>query len=456
MEGKRLIQYHANWVGYGRKFDVKDLPIDHISDINYSFWDLRENRDGLLIPTCADAWADTDKRYQQGEGVPPADTWDQHANASAFGNFGQFMKLKGLGKRFRLGLSIGGWSFSKRFSTAVHSPQQREAFVAEIICILQKYPGLFDRIDLDWEHVSPPGQNHGDAGNETRPDDGPNFALFLTLLHSRLASSSATAHVEITACIVADPLKMGALPLETMSQMLATLNVMTYDMGSSEWGPCAAGHHANLRSTPYAQLSVERAVDHLISRGVPACKIVIGVAFYSRGFANTQGLGQPSNGKSPDKSWEDGIVDYKCLPLPGMTEYWDPAAQATYAYDPSKRVLTSYDSVESVRAKCKYVWEKGLAGIIVWESSADYPVNHPRSLVSALYSGLTLDGQVPYYGLGGTRSNVTLVSAGAATDSGLPAAAGIVGETSSAKQVGSWLTQPSSNSEAQTQKGHWL
>ncbi|KAI8614988.1 glycosyl hydrolases family 18-domain-containing protein [Chytriomyces sp. MP71] len=384
---KRLILYHANWVGYGRSFQVKDIPIACVTDVNYSFWDLRENSSGRLVPACADAWADADKRFTGvGDGVEPPDSWDDGGAPDAYyGNFGQFRKLKALGNKFRLGLSIGGWSFSKHFSTAVHSPPQREAFVREIECILDKYPGLFDRIDLDWEHISPPGKNHGDAGNTTRPDDGLNFAAFLELLHSRMQPRC----VEITACLVADPAKMDALPLQAMSLYLATLNLMTYDMGSSEWGPCAAGHHTNLKSTPYAPLSVERAVEHLLRRGIPASKIVIGVAFYSRGFANTDGLGKPSHGKSTDKSWEDGIVDYKALPLPGMVESWDEAAQATFAYDAQKRILSSYDSVDSVRKKSQYVWDKGLAGIIVWESSADHPISHPRSLIAAMHAELS-------------------------------------------------------------------
>ncbi|KAJ3115869.1 hypothetical protein HK100_001219 [Physocladia obscura] len=373
---KRLIVYHTSWACYGRNFQVKDLEIDAITDINYAFWDLRPNAVGFFVPTCSDPWADTDKRYIGADSVHPPDS---HQDMNPYhGNFGQ------QGKRFRFGLSIGGWTFSKYFSSAVATPSARTAFVNEILIILEKYPGLFDRIDLDWEHISPPGQNHGNSGNETRPNDGQNFSEFLQLLQTSLPTN-----IEITACLVADPSKMSALPLAAMAQHLTTLNVMTYDFSSSSWGPCLAGHQANLRShSTYAPLSVERAVDHLIAKGVPAHKIVIGCAYYSRAFANTDGLGKPSSGTSPDKSWEEGVVDYKALPLPGSIEYWDPVAQATYSYDPQKRVLSSYDSVDSVRAKCAFVHERGLAGVIVWESSADFPVSHERSLTAALARGL--------------------------------------------------------------------
>jgi chitinase len=147
-----------------------------------------------------------------------------------------------------------------------------------------------------------------------------------------------------------------------------------------------------LKSTSYAPLSVERAVDALIQKGVPPNKIVIGAAFYSRAFANTDGLGCPSSGVSPDKSWEDGVCDYKVLPIQGAQEYWDDQAKATYSYDPMKRVLSSYDGVQSIREKTKFVWDRGLAGIIVWESSGDVSdLSSPRCLTRALYDGLSRD-----------------------------------------------------------------
>ncbi|KAJ3105924.1 hypothetical protein HDU97_007270 [Phlyctochytrium planicorne] len=360
--GKKLIVYHTNWSCYGRNYQVKDLPINFISDINYCFLDLRPNPEGHLIPTLTDPWADIDKRYTQpGEGIDPPDSWNDDPNCpSYYGNFGQFMKLKKKGAKFNLGLSVGGWTLSKRFSTAVRTPPSREAFVTGMFAIFDKYPGLFNRVDIDWEHISPVGKNYGEGGNEVHQDDPANFSAFLHLLRQRL-DATGRGHFEISACVVADPAKMEALPLSAMSQTLTTINVMTYDFASSAWGPCPAGHQTNLSSTPYSPLSVELAVDELIRRGVPPHKIVIGAAFYSRAFANTEGLGQPSSGVSSDKSWEDGICDYKVLPRPGATEYWDEKARATYSYDPVKKILSSYDSVQSVKEKAQLVHQKGLA-----------------------------------------------------------------------------------------------
>ncbi|KAI9205685.1 glycoside hydrolase [Polychytrium aggregatum] len=386
--GKKLIVYHTAWSGYDRKFQVKDLPINYISDINYGFWNLvRDPKSGYYGIATGDAWADYEKRFTgPDEGVTPPDTWNDD-NKGLYGNFGQFKKLKDLGIRYNLGISIGGWSWSSHFSDAVVSPQARQFFVQSIISFLDRYP-IFNRVDIDWEYISPPGKNYGLDGNVVRGEDPHNFAEFLALLRSRL-NETGRGSFEISACIASDPVKMNVLPLQAMVAYLTTINVMTYDLGSSSWGAAAAGHHTNLKSTPYAPLSVELAVDTLLSRGVPASKIVIGAAFYSRGFANCDGLGTPSSGVVSDRSWEDGVCDYKTLPRPGAVEYWDENAKAGYSYDPQKRILNSYDTVQSLEEKCKYVHGKGLAGIIVWESSGDVPVNHPRSLLRALYQGLS-------------------------------------------------------------------
>ncbi|KAJ3391261.1 hypothetical protein HDU92_009121 [Lobulomyces angularis] len=387
---KKLIVYHTNWSMYGRNYHVSNLPIDKITDINYAFLDLKQSDayENFFVPTLSDPWSDVDKRYTDDTSVPPPDTWNDD-NSFPFGNFGQFVKLKKLGKKFNFGISIGGWTFSKYFSSAVSSEASRKKFVDAVADLIKKF-SLINRVDLDWEYISPPGKNYGLEGNIVGEGDGYNFGLLLQELRNRLNQSFGENYIEISACVTSDPSKISALPLKEMSLYLDTINIMTYDFNSSAWGPVLAGHQTNLYpSLPYAPLSVTGAVEAYIKSGIVPSKIVIGVAFYSRGFANTEGLGKPSNGVVEDMSWEQGVCDYKSLPRPGSTEYWDSIAHATYSYDPVKKILNSYDSVDSIKAKCEYVWEKGLAGIIVWESSGDVmDVNDSRSLFRALNEGL--------------------------------------------------------------------
>jgi chitinase len=66
-------------------------------------------------------------------------------------------------------------------------------------------------------------------------------------------------------------------------------------------------------------------------------------------------------------SWQAGVADYKALPEPGGVEMWDDVAQAGYSYDATRKVLDTYD-LPAVKAKCEYVVQNGLGGLI-WEST---------------------------------------------------------------------------------------
>lgn len=375
--GKRVIYYHTSWSCYDRNYQVKDLPIDKITDISYAFF----NVDSTGKVFSGDAWSDFDNPLI-GKGVEPQNSNWPPSPHQDLGNFGQFNKLLKQGKKFNLTLSVGGWTWSKFFSDAVSTKQTRETFVQSLTETFRKWPNMFNGISLDWEYLSDDGNNYGNEGNTARKEDGKNFVALLKLLRAKLPG------FRLSMCVGAAPEKI-KMPVADIVPLIDEVHVMTYDFMDGKWGLATSGHHTNLRKKEGCPYSVEEAVQAWRSHGVPPEKIFIGVAFYSRGFANTTGIGKPCQGGSTDKSWDDGSVDYKALPLPGSIEKWDEVAQAAYSYDPSKKVLNSYDDPRSVKAKCKFVRDQGLGGILVWESSADHPYDHPRSLMKIMHDELT-------------------------------------------------------------------
>ena len=133
-KGKKLVVYHTNWANYSKDYQVKDIPIDKVNDVCYAFFNLKA--DGQVFS--GDTWADFEKKYtDKARGVEPVDTWD--SESPFYGNLGQFYKLKKSGKNFNLILSVGGWSWSKYFSSAV-SPKNRENFIKSLLVIFDKYP----------------------------------------------------------------------------------------------------------------------------------------------------------------------------------------------------------------------------------------------------------------------------------------------------------------------------
>jgi chitinase len=76
-------------------------------------------------------------------------------------------------------VSLGGWTGSQWFSTAVGDSANRTAFVKTVLNFANKYE--LDGIDFDWEY---PG-NQGIGCNAISPNDTSNFLLFLQALRSK-------------------------------------------------------------------------------------------------------------------------------------------------------------------------------------------------------------------------------------------------------------------------------
>jgi len=379
---KRAIYYHTNWATYGRNYQVKDIPSD-VMDIAYAFFNVDQN--GKVFS--GDSWADFDKRYTGIDSVQPPDTWNPSDSASFWGNLGQIKKLLDAGRKLNVQLSVGGWTWSKHFSDAVSTQANRDNFVKSVIDIFKKYP-VFNGISIDWEYLSNDGINYGDSGNIVRREDSANFILLLKQLRSEF-QKGGMGHYCISFCCVAAPEK-AKFPVEDIHPLIDELHVMTYDFSDGNWGDKVSMHHTNPRKSSFGKWSCEGAADYYMSRGVPSTKIFIGAAYYSRGFANTDGIGKNASGGSPDQSWEKGVVDYKDLPKAGAVEMFDNEAKAAYSYDASKRVVNSYDNKESIIEKCKIVYEKNLGGIIVWENSGDKrDYTDPRNLTKVLRDFLT-------------------------------------------------------------------
>jgi chitinase len=380
--GKRAIYYFCNWSCYARNYQVKDIPED-VMDIAYAFYNLDSSGNVLT----GDSWADTEKRYIGVDSVHPPDSWNDNNTNSFYGNFGQLKKVINSGRPLNIQLSIGGWTWSKSFSDAISNQGSRSNFVASVIALFKKFP-IFNGVSLDWEYLSNDGVNYGNAGNTVRKEDPTNFELFLKELREKL-DNNGMRHYTIAFCCTAAPEKV-KWNVKTLAPYIDEFHLMTYDFHDGNWGEKIACHHTNPRKSSYGKWSCEEAADYYIAQGVPSQKIFIGGAFYSRGFANTTGLGKPANGGSPDKSWENGIVDYKDLPISGAIEYIDPESKAAYSYDPVRKVLNSYDNKESIIEKCRIIFEKNLGGIIIWENSGDKRnYKDPRNLTRVLKENLT-------------------------------------------------------------------
>ncbi|KAH9951662.1 glycoside hydrolase superfamily [Amylocystis lapponica] len=176
------------------------------------------------------------------------------------------------GKKVKL--SVGGWTGSRYFSTAVSGPQSRQTLATNILALYQQYS--LDGIDIDWEY---PGQG-GHDDNTVGQNDTSHFLSFLQLLRTDLPPEA-----KITAAVQTVPFADDqGVPMRNVSEFAEVLDwvvLMNYDTwGSSPSpGPNAPLSNACGNSTQ-SSANAAAALTAWTSAGFPASQLVLGVPSY--------------------------------------------------------------------------------------------------------------------------------------------------------------------------------
>lgn len=282
-------------------------------------------------------------------------------------NFRKLLSLKQKNPELKILISIGGWAWSENFSDAVLSDTSRTAFAASAVEIIRKYN--LDGVDIDWEYPGQPGEE----GNVVRPVDKQNFTLMFAALRKALDKlEKETGNKKLlTTAVGGFATFLEYTEMKKASKYLDYVNLMTYDYYSGE----VAGHHTNLYPSKIYKgpNSADQAIRAFINAGVPARKLVMGIAFYSRNSkvvaGSASGLGAKYMAGEFGKGYtmiKDSLVNRN-----GFKEFKDQDAKASYLFNPATGTLMTYDDEWSVREKCKYVLNKKMAGVMFWEYSSD-------------------------------------------------------------------------------------
>lgn len=295
-------------------------------------------------------------QVQPGFGIAP------HAEQAGF--TAAFERLKQRDPQVQLLASVGGWGGSDPFFHLAATAQGRAAFVKHATDWLRARP-VFDGLDIDWEHPGSNGAVNGVALGS--PADAEDYVLLLGELRAGLDALGREAgrHYALTAAINTTREQLARMPMGRAAQSLDLVFMMTYDF-AGPWTKKAA-HHSALRSArPGDDTSLEAAVANLRREGVPAAKLVAGVAMYGRGFDGVKADG------SYARPWpnEDGSVPFKDIDaLAGMKAHFDKRTQSWAMVGGGRFV--GYDDPRAVRAKVAFARRAGLAGVFAWELSQD-------------------------------------------------------------------------------------
>ncbi|TFK75441.1 glycoside hydrolase [Pluteus cervinus] len=342
-KGKYSVGYFVNWGIYGRKYPPSLIPTQDLTHILYAFADIDQSSGEVKL---SDAWADQDIHY-------PGDSWND-VGTNLYGNFKAIYNLKKANRHLKVLLSIGGWTYSPKFHPIVVNRQLRARFVESSVKLLEDY-GL-DGLDVDYEYPS----NDEQARGYTQ------LLREMRLALDRHAQQKGpNCHFLLTIAAPCGPQNYRKLHIEEMDDYLDFWNLMAYDFSGS-WDQIA-NHQANVHDGP---ISASEAIYYYIDKGVSRSKIIMGVPLYGRSFMNTEGPGTPFSGIGPG-SWEQGVYDYRALPLPGSHIFRDEKAMASWSYDYQKKEMVSYDNEEVGRWKGEWIREEGLGGSMFWELSGD-------------------------------------------------------------------------------------
>jgi chitinase len=283
----------------------------------------------------------------------------------------RLVALKKTNPRLKVIVSIGGW-MADGFSDAALTDASRALFADSTVELLRRFSA--DGIDIDWEY---PGQ--GVAGIKYRAEDRQNFTLLLQVLRDKLDAASAaqgrTGGGRYTLTIAsADREYFDHTEMDKLHVYLDWINVMSYDFFNSLTP--TTGHHAGLYGAAPAlptDRNADASVKQHLAAGIPSDKIVLGVAFYGRGFT---GVKPVDHGLRQPYERFEGAHDYselaaKFIGRQGFIRYWDDRAKAPYLWNSASRTFITYDDPQSITIKAQYVKEHHLGGMMFWELSED-------------------------------------------------------------------------------------
>lgn len=269
--------------------------------------------------------------------------------------------------------TAGGWGNHKGFSTAI-KPRNRSRLISKLIQLMQHWG--FDGIDLDLEPL--------------KDGDLRNYRAFIKALYQRLQHSRTRLDNSplLTVATSSHP-KFFAKLYPKFDQ----INLMTYDM-SGAWQGWVSWHNSPVyapHTFPHSNKplpSIDGTVKKFLKAGIPPEKLGIGIDFY--GYVWSGGRGTSTGGVTkPDQSWsrppvvKDNVAYHKIMDRYYRKRFyhWDKKAGEAYLSidrpGAENDKFISFDDERTIRAKFKYVKEKHLGGVIVWELGAGYRQNLP-------------------------------------------------------------------------------
>lgn len=351
LPAKKVVGYYAAWAAYSG-FTPDKLDAGKLTHINYAFANIGSDLKIAL-------------------GYPDIDP----------ANISKLNALKQANPSLKTMISVGGWSWSGRFSDAALTDASRTAFADSCVDFIVKYG--FNGVDIDWEYPV----SGGLSTNVKRPEDKQNFTLLIKKLREKLDARSLLDGRQylLTIAGAAGQWYVNNTELGIMHQYLDFANVMTYDIHGNwdKYTDFNAPLYNNTDTSPQEKWSVDASVNAWLKTGYPAEKLIAGVPFYGYRYTAVtnanNGLYQTYSGGA-SVSYSTIAANY--LNAPGFIRYFHQQSMVPWLFNGS--TFISYEDEQSIGLKAQYIKNKSLGGAAIWELSQD----PDKVLLGALYNGL--------------------------------------------------------------------
>ena len=416
-KGHMVGAYYVEWSGYGRNYDVHNIPAHNLTHVYYGFAPICSSTENDSLKQISGSHAALLRSCNGREDfkVSIHDPWaalQETRPGYSFsteykGNFGQLMELKRAHPDLVILPSVGGWTLSDPFYSFSNATY-RKRFVDSMEEYLSVWK-FFDGVDIDWEF--PGGYGANPRLGDPDVDRQTYHALMRELramLDKREIATGRKYH--LTSAISAGSDKIARVDYRAVQQYMDHILLMTYDFYGG-WTTQVLGHHTGLFAPAWNatdDYNVHQGLQAMLAQGVAPEKIALGVAMYGRGWrgvtapsGSTELLAGTATGKYPPAAaktkgvWEPGVQDYWGIAVDEAaardtsntttpwTYHWDADAFAPYLHRSTDNAVISYDNARSVKAKGAYVRSKGLAGLFAWEIDADN-----GTILNAMHEGL--------------------------------------------------------------------
>ncbi|GAA5785278.1 hypothetical protein GCM10007860_00850 [Chitiniphilus shinanonensis] len=350
-----VVAYIRTWaMDDGRFWKAKDIDGDLITQLNLAFASIRP--DGTIHLRDVEPQPPN----QQGE-TPPAFTKLWHEVA----------KLQKRYPQLKVNLSIGGWA-ADGYSQMAMTPEGRARFIASVLGYVERYH--LSGIGIEWQY--PVGPDWG-LPIKTDPKDRDNYIALLEETRAALDRLGARTgrKYQMTAAVPSSPWFAQKNDLQRAARSVDYLTVTAYGAYGS-WSS-TTGHFSNLYQRTddpaWGGWSSDQSMRVYLDAGIDSRKLLLGVPFYGAawsGVANqADGLFQPFKGVALGGSPSWDTIRKDVLGKPGYVRHWDDIGKAPWLYNGD--VMISYEDAESLKHKVKYLKEKRLGGLTVWEYTQD-------------------------------------------------------------------------------------